>query len=124
MADKRLEKIEEMLTNLITMVGGVRSEQQSMKEDQASIREELVLMREDQAAMKTEITTIKEDQAAMKTEITAIKEDQAAMRTEMDERHREIMVKLNEMKADQDYTWQIAVGNQREIVKLKQRFKS
>ncbi|PLR86583.1 hypothetical protein CVD25_03715 [Bacillus canaveralius] len=102
MEDKRLEKIEEMLTNLITMVGGMRSEQQSMREDQASMRSELVLMREDQAAMKTEIT--------------AIKEDQAAMRTEMDGRHREIMVKLNEMKADQDYTWQIAVGNQREIV--------
>ncbi|RSK55253.1 hypothetical protein [Bacillus canaveralius] len=110
MEDKRLEKIEEMLTNLITMVGGMRSEQQIMKEDQASMRSELVLMREDQAAMKTEIT--------------AIKEDQAAMRTEMDGRHREIMVKLNEMKADQDYTWQIAVGNQREIVKLKTQFKS
>jgi regulator of replication initiation timing len=93
MDEKRLERIEDMLSNLITMVGSINSKLQSSLEEQA----------------------------AMRSDISAIQKEQSAMRSEMETRHSEIMDKLKIIQADQDYIWEKSARNEREIAKIKNR---
>ena len=98
METKRLERMEDMLSTLITMVGNINHKQQ--------------IMIEEQQIMKEVIQSIKEEQQNMK-------EEQHAMRNEMENRHNEILVKLNELQKDQDHIWEKTVRNEREIARLK-----
>lgn len=98
-------KTEEMLTQLIQIVGAIQSEIQGMK---AEIK-----------GMKAEIQGIKAEIKEIKTEIREIKERQDEYEMKNEERYDELMRAINTIKADQDYIWQKAVRNEREIDKLK-----
>lgn len=98
-------KTEEMLTQLIQIVGAIQSEIQGMK---AEIE-----------GMKAEIQGIKAEIKEIKTEIREIKERQDEYEMKNEERYDELMRAINTIKADQDYIWQKAVRNEREIDKLK-----
>ena len=88
------KKIEEMLSQLITMVGGIREEQTSMKEEQVSFRHEL----------------------------QGMKEELNSLRDESEIRHHEIMDRLSSLEFDHELTWEKTVRNEREIGKMKKLY--
>jgi hypothetical protein len=84
-------KTEEMLSQLIGMVGN---------------------MREDLLGVKEEICVIKED-------LQGVKEEQVKINQLSEIRHKEIMNKFDLLVIDQDYIWEKSARNEREIAKLK-----
>ena len=102
------KKIEEMLSQLITMVGGIREEQTSMKEEQASFRHELQGM--------------KEEQVSFRHELQGMKEELNSLRDESEIRHHEIMDRLSSLEFDHELTWEKTVRNEREIGKMKKLY--
>ncbi|MGP4064465.1 hypothetical protein ACTWPF_06030 [Oceanobacillus sp. M65] len=108
MSEERFDRMENTLSQIITMLGNVMEEQTAMKTDQATMKEELTTLKDMQAAMKA-------DQATMWKEITAMKEENK-------EQHTEVMDKLKTIEADQEHIWEKAARNEREFARFKNQF--
>jgi archaellum component FlaC len=98
MEEQRLDRMEDMLTNLIFMVGNLNKQQQLMQED---------------------LRVVKEDLQVVKEDVQVVKEDQSTMRSENNKQFSEILKKLTDFQSDQDYIWGKASRNERDIAKLK-----
>ncbi len=94
MSKKQLDRMEEMLANLITMVGNNNHELQNVKEDVHGIKEELQTVKENVHGIKEELQTVKEKQS-------------------------QAVNILNDMRAEQEHIWEKAVRNEREIAKMR-----
>ncbi|HLS09164.1 hypothetical protein [Lentibacillus sp.] len=101
-----------MLSQLISMVDSMRTEQTEMKEQLNGVVKKQAVMKENQAAMR-------EEQTAMKTEQSPMRREISEMKTEGDRRHREIMDEFKILRADQDHIWKKTVENERDIAQLK-----
>lgn len=101
MEQKQLDRMENMLTNLIKIVGTLSNEFQGMKEEMREMKVEIKEMKVDMQEMKQEIQTVKSDMEGVK------KEQVATNRI------------LIDIRADQDHIWEKAVKNERELAKLK-----
>lgn len=115
MSEERLDRMENMLSQLISAVGVVMEEQSHMRDEQKA-------MREDQTAMWREIKSLREGQKSMQENQTAMWNEIKAMRKESDKRHKEIMGKLRTLEANQDHVWEKASHNEREFIKFKNQF--
>ncbi|MFE8695243.1 hypothetical protein ACFYKT_02600 [Cytobacillus sp. FJAT-53684] len=87
------EKIENMLAQLVKMVGTIQSDQQEMKQDQQGLRQEL-------KNMNHRLDTIE---------------------TKDDERHQEILKRFKALENDQDFIWEKTARNEREIGNIKKQ---
>jgi hypothetical protein len=96
MDEQRLDRMEDMLSNLITMVGNLNQQFQEMK---------------------MEMNEMKNDHQEMKNE-------QILMRSDNERQFAKIHKTLAEIRSDQDYIWEKAVRNEREIAKLKGQLQS
>lgn len=128
MSEEKLKQIESMLSQLITSVGTIMTEQTAIRKDISEIKEEQKQMRnditkiqEDQRAMRDDINKLQVDQRAMRDDISKLQVDQKAMRDENQVRHHEIMRRFGRIEADQTYTWKKTVENEREINMLKSK---
>jgi formiminotetrahydrofolate cyclodeaminase len=101
--EERLENIENMLSQLIKMVGNLNIEQQEMKKEQQEMKKEQQEMKKEQQEMKKEFQN-----AGIKSE----------------ERHHEVVDRLKSLEIDQDFIWEKTVRNEREIENLKRRLNS
>jgi sRNA-binding protein len=108
--EERLENIENMLSQLIKMVGNLNIEQQEMKKEQQEMKKE-------QQEMKKEQQEMKKEQQEMKKEF-----QNAGIKSE--ERHHEVVDRLKSLEIDQDFIWEKTVRNEREIENLKRRLNS
>ncbi|AVQ99961.1 hypothetical protein OBCHQ24_13390 [Oceanobacillus iheyensis] len=108
MSEERFDRMENTLSQIITMLGNVMEEQTAMKTDQATMKEELTTLKDMQAAMKA-------DQATMWKEITAMKK-------ESKEQHTEVMDKLKSIEANQEHILEKAARNEREFARFKNQF--
>jgi archaellum component FlaC len=98
MDEQRLDRMEDMLTMLISMVGNLNKQQQIMHE---------------------ELQGVKNDLHVVKGELQVVKEDQSSIRSENEMHFSEILKKLTEFQSDQDYLWGKISRNERDIAKLK-----
>ncbi|MBS4213081.1 hypothetical protein [Neobacillus rhizophilus] len=98
MDGKRFDRLEEMLSNLIGMVGGIKTELSELRGEQQGIKAELSELRSEQLGIKAELSE---------------------MRAENQKQFAEIHAKLTDMQADQDHIWEKAARNERELAKLK-----
>ncbi|WP_077214887.1 hypothetical protein [Bacillus dakarensis] len=129
------EKIEDMLAQLIGMVGGIQAEQHSMKKDQQDLRTSLREMKRDQQEMKQDLQEMKRDQQEMKQDLQEMKRDQQEMKqiqqemqiklpeieTKGEERHKEIVDRFKAIENDQDFIWEKTARNEREIGNIKRQ---
>ncbi|SOC34850.1 hypothetical protein [Ureibacillus acetophenoni] len=58
---------------------------------------------------------------SLQVEFKEMKERQIQSEVKSEERHEELLRTIHSIKADQDYIWQKAVRNEREIEKLKNK---
>ncbi|HLO11346.1 MAG TPA: hypothetical protein VK190_03735 [Pseudoneobacillus sp.] len=54
MDEQRLDRMEDMLTKLISMVGNLNKQQQMMQEDLQNVKSDLEVVKEDQYTMRSE----------------------------------------------------------------------
>lgn len=111
--------MEEMLSQLIRMVGTLNNEFQEMKSEQQSIKAELQEVKSEQQSIKAEIQEIKLEQQSIKAELKEIKERQIQFEVQTKDLFDEVLRAIHSIKADQDYIFIKTVRNEREIEKLK-----
>lgn len=104
--------MEEMLTQLIQMVGTMLPEFKEMKAEQQNIKAEL-------QEIRSELQEVRNEQQSMKSELQEIKERQLEFELKSEVRHEELLRTIHSIKADQDYIFIKTVRNEREIEKLK-----
>jgi len=126
---QQLDRMEEMLTSLISIVGNINSEQKLMKAEQmemkkdiSEIKAEQLEMKKDISEMKKDISEMKAEQVEMKTEIFIMKEEMKLMRVENEKRHSEVMNRFHTLEADHEHTWEKTVKNEREFAVFKKQF--
>ncbi|HJV18088.1 MAG TPA: hypothetical protein VJ546_12075 [Bacillales bacterium] len=126
-------RMEEMLSTLISMVGNIRKDQESFKiqlndlqqdikalqQDMVIVKEDIVEMKQDMLEMKQDMLEMKQDMLEMKQDILEIKQDILEMKQENEKHHQETLNEFKVLKADLDLIWDKTVRNEREIAKIK-----
>jgi chromosome segregation ATPase len=100
-------KTEEMLSQLINMVGKIISDLQEIKQEQYGMKQE-------QQEMKQELQGMKQEQQEMKQVLNEL-----TVRGE--ERHKEILERFRALENDQDFIWEKTARNEREIGNIKRQ---
>lgn len=113
--EERLERMEEMLANLIRMVGDMKNELSEVKQEQKVMKLDLTEVKQEQKAMKQDLTEVKQEQKATREDLTQ-------MRKENDKHFNEMNNRFVSIEMDHEHTWQKSVQNEREISKLKKQF--
>ncbi|MEK5389665.1 hypothetical protein NSQ59_04665 [Margalitia sp. FSL K6-0131] len=108
------EKIENMLSQLIRMVGSIQSTQQEMKA-------EIQIMKTDQHEMNADFQSIKIDQQEMKADLKSMKSQIENLDIKQEERHKEILDRFKSLENDQDFIWEKTARNEREIGNIKRQ---
>ncbi|WP_419393309.1 hypothetical protein [Cytobacillus praedii] len=98
MDTNRLDKMEEMLTTLISMVGNMNDNQNKMDAQLEKMDARLDKMDTRLDKMDAQLGKFENNQSSMRNEI---------------------LTKLSDMQADQDHIWEKAARNERELAKLK-----
>lgn len=118
---QQLDRMEEMLTSLISIVGNINSEQKLMKPEQMEMKKDISEIKAEQE-MKKDISELKAEQVEMKTEIFLMKEEMKLMRVENEKRHSEVMNRFHTLEADHEHTWEKTVKIEREFAVFKKQF--
>ena len=95
-----VDKIENMLSQLIRMVGSIQSEQQEMKQELQGIKQEL---------------------QGVKQELVGVKQDQQEIEVKGEECHQEVLDRFKALENDQDFIWEKTARNEREIGNIKRQ---
>ena len=95
-----VDKIENMLSQLIRMVGNIQSEQQEMKQELQGIKQEL---------------------QGVKQELVGVKQGQQEIEVKGEERHQEVLDRFKALENDQDFIWEKTARNEREIGNIKRQ---
>lgn len=98
MSEEKLDRMEGMLTQLVSMVGK---------------------MNERQNAMESTINSMKADMDSMKGGIVQLNNRVDKLEKKSEQRHQDIKDQLTLVRADQNLTWEKAVQNERDVAKLK-----
>ena len=93
------DKMENMLSQLIRMVGNIQSDLQEIKQEQQEMK------RDEQQEMKR----VQQDMQSKLQELEAKGE----------ERHQEVLDRFKAIEIDQNFVWEKTVRNEREIATIK-----
>jgi len=106
--------IEDMLSQLITMVAAIQVEHKEMKQA-------LEGMHQEQKEMKQAFEGILQEQKEMKRVQQEMHHKIDEIETKAEERHKEILDQLTAFKHDQDFIWEKTVRHEREIHAIKMK---
>lgn len=101
MNDQRLDKIEDMLSQLIGMVGKLNEEMQEMKKEQQEMKKDIQEMKKEQLEFKIQLNEIEQKN---------------------EKRHEQIIERFQTFERDKDFIWEKTARNEREIGNLKRLF--
>ena len=126
MIEQRLDRIEEMLTTLISMVGNLnrnqqemKSELQEVKKEQQEMKSELQQVKKEQQEMKSELQEMKNELQEMKNGLQEVKDELQINRNENEKQFSEIQKTLTDILLDQEHTWEKTARNERELAKIR-----
>ena len=112
-------KSEEMLSQLIRMVGTIQPTIEGLKSEITEIKADIGGIKSEITEMKSDIGEIKCEQKSIREELQELRYRQAQFELKSENRHQEVMRAIHSLKADQDYIFQKTIRNEREIEKLK-----
>ena len=110
MSEERLERLEGMMSQLITMVGNLHNSMSDMQKD----------MKEIQKDMK-EVQTV-QNEHGQKFEAIELRMDKMETKNEL--RHHEVLHQIKRLEKDQDFIWEKTVRNERELEIMKRTLES
>lgn len=130
MIENRLVKIEEMLATLISMVGVTNSKYQSLEDRFTGLEEKFVGLGNKFEKFDNRLDTMEGKFVMLDNRLDRMEEkfegrfqtletSMVAMRKENAIRVNEIDTKLNSLLAEQEFIWEKAARNEREIGKMK-----
>ncbi len=107
MDQNQLDRMENMISDLIKMVANNNTELQDVKKEVSEVKKDLNNVKEVNE-VKSDLNNIKKDLNEMKQDLNDVKKEQMTT--------NQI---LTDMRADQDFIWEKAAKNERELAKLK-----
>ncbi|MEH7443648.1 hypothetical protein V7201_15155 [Bacillus sp. JJ1122] len=107
MLEERFDRVEGMLTQLLTIVRNIQTVQQEHSKRLDSIEKRL-----DNLEAKMDSMEAKVDSMEAKMDATDVKNEG---------RHSEIIDRFNRLEMDQDFIWEKAARNERELELIKRR---
>lgn len=106
------EKIENMLSQLIKMVGTMHSDQLEMKKDIQDLKQDMQEMKQDMQEMKQDLHEVKQDQQVLHVKAEKLE-------TKSEERHQEVVARFKALEKDQDFIWEKTARNERDLAHIK-----
>jgi chromosome segregation ATPase len=119
MDEKRLDRMEDMLATLITMVGNLNQQFGNLNQQVGSLNEQVGILNEQVGNLNQQVDMLNQQQKTMNEGIQVVKADQSNIRSENEKQFTEVLKKLNEVQVDQDYIWKKTASNERELARLK-----
>ena len=101
------DKIENMLSQLIRMVGNIQFEQQELKQVQQDMQGRL-------QGMESKLQE-------MDSKLTDIEGNLQGIEAKGEERHQEVLGRFKALEINQDIIWEKTVRNEREIGTIKRQ---
>lgn len=114
MLEERFDRVEGMLTQLLTIVGNIQTVQQEHGKRLDSIEKRL-----DNLEARMDYLETRMDSLETKMDNLEVRMD--ATDAKNDGRHSEIMDRFNRLEMDQDFIWEKAARNERELELIKRR---
>ena len=122
------DKIENMLSQLIRMVGNIQSEQQEMKQVQQDMQGRLQGMESKLQDMDGKLQDMEgklQDMDSklqnMDSKLTDMEGNLQGLEAKGEERHQEVLGRFKALEIDQDFIWEKTVRNEREIGTIKRQ---
>jgi hypothetical protein len=124
MIESRLDRIEEMLSTLISKVGAIHSNQQTTDQRLQNMDEKFenrLQSMDEKFENRLQSMEEKFENRFQKLEdnFEVFEKNQNAFRKETESKFNEVNKKLDTLIADQDFIWEKTARNEREIAKLK-----
>jgi chromosome segregation ATPase len=107
MIEERLDRMEGILSQLVTMVGNLHTVQEEMLKTLKSF--------------DSKISFLEEKASFAETRFDALESRLDNIEAKNDLRHGEIIERFKRLELDQDFIWEKAVRNERELELLKRR---
>ena len=105
MVEERLDRIENLLTQLVSQVASIMETQTEMKIEQKE--------------MRNDINALQTEQKEMRNDITSMQDKLNDIESTSEKRHRKVMDQLHLIRVDQDHIWEKVVHNERNIAILE-----
>ena len=111
MLEGRLDRMENMLSQLIQMVGSMKVDKQEMKLEMQGMKVEQLEMNQEQQEMN-------KTQNSFEQLLHELKVSQEKMAADNERAHGEILKRLKSLEKDQDFIWEKSVRNERDIIRI------
>ena len=124
------DKIENMLSQLIRMVGNIQSEQQEMKQVQQDMQGRLQGMESKMQDMDGKLQDMEGKLQGMEgklqkygnnSKLQDMESKLQGIEAKGEERHQEVLGRFKALEIDQDFIWEKTVRNEREIGTIKRQ---
>lgn len=117
--EKRVDKIEDMLSQLIKMVAKTNEEQAEFRKSLNEMKSEQLEMKREQLEMKREQLEMKREQQEMRNDLNETKELVFNLDKKMSAGFNEILDQFKILKVDQEVTWEKLSRLERDVELLK-----
>lgn len=114
MSEERLDRIENLLTDLIRIVGTTNAIVTELKVDVAGLKVDVAGLKDDVAGLKDDVAAIKKEQELFRQELFAQSE-------RIDKNHSEVMKRLDSLETKVDYSLKKLQEHDIEIFNLKKK---
>ena len=124
MTEERLERLEGMMSQLITMVGNLHNSMRDMQKDMKEMQTDMKEMQTDMKEMQTNMKEMQTVQKEHGQKFESIELRMDKMETKNELRHQEVLHQLKRLEKDQDFIWEKTVRNERELEVMKRTLES
>ena len=121
MSEERLARIEGILSQLVTMVGNLHTVQQEMLITLKSFDSRISSLEDKASFAETRFDALESRFDALESRFDALESRLDNIEAKNDVRHGEIIERFKRLELDQDFIWEKAVRNERELELLKRR---
>lgn len=121
MSEERLDRMENMLTDLIRIVGSTNAIVSELKEDVSGIKHDVSGLKSDVSVLKSDVCGLKADMTAVKKEQELFRQELFAQSERIDSNHKEVMTRLDSLEEKVDYSLHVLQRHDIEIFNLKKK---
>lgn len=119
MSEERLDRLEGMMSQLITMVGNIHNTMIEMQKTINGMQTRMDGMEKSMDGMEKSMDGMLAVQKEHGQKFEAIELGMDKMETKNELRHQEVLQHLKRLEKDQDFIWEKAVRNERELEIMK-----
>ncbi|MGD6878504.1 hypothetical protein [Bacillus infantis] len=121
MTEERFDRIEGMLTQLLTKVANMQTVQQEHSRKFESIEKKFDSIDEKFDSVDRKFDSIEKKFDSIDKRFDVIEARMDSTDAKIDGHHKEVMDRFNKLELDQDFIWEKAARNERELELMKRR---